>query len=534
MRLLLILFIGLFSVTSIFAQDTTTIDLNSDQQEINGRVSFYRDYSRSLDVEKVKNKEFITPSRKIINIGYSTDDLWLRFSLKNISENDFEGYLQIDKRIHDSLQLYSGDEYQITGVRVPASEKETSGSGYLKIQVPADTTKTYYLKVSSSHGKVMNMSLINQRGHTKSEMSWSFMNGLLIGSFLLFAFYNFSLALRVNDNSFYFYVLSNLGILFVELSLRGFFVDLPSSFPTDFAFITTATAVSFFVLSSSLFCLRFLKLREYSKTGYFMLIGVIALQLCFWIIPISMHLAGIKVHFMTASIGTVLFAIAATYSGSVAYKKGNPYAIYYLYGWTAGFVGVISYTLQASGVIPNNWFTNYFHLVTCYIELLMLSIALSSKYRDLRKESRKLEVKLNFKEEDLNKFAIDNQRRHTVNQKLTDELQQIDFTNRELAKKQIQSLLMSVSNLSIDDEKQIVLQEHRDQINSEFVSTLKTTHPDLTKSELDLCSLIKLGYSTKKIANLRDSSIGSVKVAKSRIKKKVGISQKLDDYLREL
>ncbi len=265
-----------------------------------------------------------------------------------------------------------------------------------------------------------------------------------------------------------------------------------------------------------------------------MLVGVICLQLCFWIIPISIHLAGLKVHFMTASIGTVLFAIAATYSGIVAYKKGNPYAIYYLFGWTTGFIGVISYTLQASGVIPNNWFTNYFHLVTCYIELLMLSIALSSKYRDLRKESRTLEVKLNNKEEDLNKFAIDNQRRHTVNQKLTDELQQIDFTNREVAKKQIQSLLMSVSNLSIDDEKQLVLQEHRDQINSEFVNTLKTTHPDLTKSELDLCSLIKLGYSTKKIADLRDSSIGSVKVAKSRIKKKVGISQKLDDYLREL
>lgn len=62
---------------------------------------------------------------------------------------------------------------------------------------------------------------------------------------------------------------------------------------------------------------------------------------------------------------------------------------------------------------------------------------------------------------------------------------------------------------------------------------LKKEHPDLSNNELRICSLAKLRFNLKEIANTLNLSLDSVKSARYRIRKKMNLetSQDLSDYL---
>lgn len=62
-------------------------------------------------------------------------------------------------------------------------------------------------------------------------------------------------------------------------------------------------------------------------------------------------------------------------------------------------------------------------------------------------------------------------------------------------------------------------------VQAKFYRSLLRKHPDLTKNEVRLCSFVKLQLTTKEIAALTKKSIGSVNVAKHRLKKKLKLPE---------
>lgn len=56
-----------------------------------------------------------------------------------------------------------------------------------------------------------------------------------------------------------------------------------------------------------------------------------------------------------------------------------------------------------------------------------------------------------------------------------------------------------------------------------FLQRLQRSHPDLTSHELRICTLLRLGQSSKSIANNLNIKAASVDVARHRIRKKLGL-----------
>ncbi len=71
------------------------------------------------------------------------------------------------------------------------------------------------------------------------------------------------------------------------------------------------------------------------------------------------------------------------------------------------------------------------------------------------------------------------------------------------------------------------------EVHSSFNKTLLQKHPRLTPSEIKLCQLIRLGMSSKDIATLQYMSYDSVRVMRSRLRKKLdlGADESLEVYL---
>jgi DNA-binding NarL/FixJ family response regulator len=73
-------------------------------------------------------------------------------------------------------------------------------------------------------------------------------------------------------------------------------------------------------------------------------------------------------------------------------------------------------------------------------------------------------------------------------------------------------------------------------IHPSFISELNTSFPRLSESDIKLCALIRLKFSSQHIATLLGISLGSVKVARHRLRKKLNMEESDDiyDFLKQL
>jgi DNA-binding CsgD family transcriptional regulator len=91
------------------------------------------------------------------------------------------------------------------------------------------------------------------------------------------------------------------------------------------------------------------------------------------------------------------------------------------------------------------------------------------------------------------------------------------------------------SSLSNEDDWEN-FKEKFEELNPAFLKHLIDKHSDLSKSEIRLLTLIRIGYSQKEIAGMLNIATDSVKKARSRVRKKLNISEniRLKEYLQKL
>jgi len=90
-----------------------------------------------------------------------------------------------------------------------------------------------------------------------------------------------------------------------------------------------------------------------------------------------------------------------------------------------------------------------------------------------------------------------------------------------------------LSHLNPENNLDTIWQKTKE-MNREFYTQLKQKHPGLSQSELDFCGLIRMNFSMKDIAILKEIAFKSVNMARYRLKKKLGLEHDndLDEYLQ--
>ncbi|MCM2271137.1 MAG: PAS domain-containing protein [candidate division Zixibacteria bacterium] len=86
-------------------------------------------------------------------------------------------------------------------------------------------------------------------------------------------------------------------------------------------------------------------------------------------------------------------------------------------------------------------------------------------------------------------------------------------------------------------ENLALIKQNLQEITSPLVSTLEQKFRHLTPQEIQICSLIRRGYSSKEIAELRSSSVQTVLTQRKTIRKKLGLAHQdtnLATYLTSL
>ncbi len=113
-----------------------------------------------------------------------------------------------------------------------------------------------------------------------------------------------------------------------------------------------------------------------------------------------------------------------------------------------------------------------------------------------------------------------------ITEKLSNLIREYDTV--EAAK--IRTLIRELKQQGSLHEKLDLYQSGIEDVNARFFSTLEESFPTLTKSEKEICGLIRMNLNGKEIATIRNVDPASVRKMRQRIRKKIALTPDQDLY----
>ncbi len=159
---------------------------------------------------------------------------------------------------------------------------------------------------------------------------------------------------------------------------------------------------------------------------------------------------------------------------------------------------------------------------------------------ELEKEKLKKELldeKVKVSERELKWLIADNQMRLSYLQEFYNQLKlDDDITDLKDFKLFLKNLRLKLSQQINTQEKLSGLQNKINDVNKGFEAALIKDYPELTKSEREVCFLLRINLSIKEMAAIRNSSIDSIKSIRYRLRKKFDLSKdvELESFIKLL
>lgn len=166
------------------------------------------------------------------------------------------------------------------------------------------------------------------------------------------------------------------------------------------------------------------------------------------------------------------------------------------------------------------------------IGLILLAVIGFFVYRNYRLKRRALEIRL----KDVERLSLKIKRESDWIDNLIELNDKIKKNQVDNVSEKIQELVDSMrDNLVVDKHRQ-VRAKNIEVISNEFREKLKSRYPDLTKTEIEMCELIRLELSNSEISRVRNISQNSARMARYRLKKKLNLqeNQTVFDALKEI
>ncbi len=163
----------------------------------------------------------------------------------------------------------------------------------------------------------------------------------------------------------------------------------------------------------------------------------------------------------------------------------------------------------------------------------LLAMSLSQE----KTEKALLDQKIEANEEEIKRLIADNSMRLAFKEELLQRLK------KEIKEKDAKDLKSSLASLSTELQSQIQtegklswLQDKLDDVNKGFDAKLREQFPALSKTEREICALLRLNLSIKEIMTIRNMSQDAVKSSRYRIRKKLGLTAKeeLEQFIQGL
>lgn len=388
-RLLGLLLLGL--VASVVRAEPVVLDGAMLQGgNLSPHLKLLEDPQGTLTLEQVQTRTFRDNPGNSANFGFSPSAWWVRLSLRNPNDRQQEVLLRQDYPLIDWLEFWAQDEdgtWQVrrTGDRTPFASREVQHRDFIFVlDLPANSQRTYYLRYASGGPVNIALSLYSSQALIERISLEQLAYGCYYGGFLALVLYNLFMFLVVRDRAFLFYLL--------YVCCYGLYMAVHNGLTYQLLWPGSpqmANGSLLVLLGLSLFgSLKFSRtiLASRSQAPRLDLFGRVLQGLCLLLL-LAVPLFSYAVLIQPFSYLTLLITLHLLLLGITAFLSGSRPARYYLLAWTALLLGVTVYMLKTFGLLPHNWMTQNAFQLGSLIEMLLLSLALGARVRDLHHDS---------------------------------------------------------------------------------------------------------------------------------------------------
>lgn len=152
----------------------------------------------------------------------------------------------------------------------------------------------------------------------------------------------------------------------------------------------------------------------------------------------------------------------------------------------------------------------------------------------LQLEKEKHQQELLLKQKDMEMVLTNNQVQTQLNENIILKLKKAQQKGE--LQKNINLVISELHQQNEINNRMKLMEQNMDAVNATFFESLIKAHPNMTRVDKEFCSYIKIGLSSKEIAIIRNTTVNSVNVTKTRLRKKLNIESDITitSYLRSL
>ena len=155
------------------------------------------------------------------------------------------------------------------------------------------------------------------------------------------------------------------------------------------------------------------------------------------------------------------------------------------------------------------------------LNLTNRNIQLASEKAQLEREA--LEIELELKNKELTTNVIYQIRKNELINSIAERL----MANSHNFKKENQALIREIIKDLENTQEETIWKEFESrfhQVHNQFYEKLNTINPDLSPNERRICAFLRLNMSTKEISSITGQSLRSIEVARTRLRKKLNLT----------
>jgi len=368
-KFILLLFVPIFllSSTNILKNSEVYIDKNSTYTIKN--------------IHDAEFKDFKTLGTNKINLGYTPDTVWLKFSITNPTDKPLKKVLVLDNQMLDNITLFTKEDHKYreenTGVKYDKDFDDKVLDFYFNLFLESSETKDYYLKVSSVSSAVFfKLALMDKAELIINELNHQIiLTMFFIGVFTLLI-YNTFIYFFTKDINYIYYVFYLFVTIWNHASYTGMSWHLVEYLPKNFDELDAYLSIfymSFIVIFSFLFTRSFLNIKKYKKIDLSVK-SIIVIVLVLLLITSSEFYPIEMISLILLS--SLIYLVGLSYY--LFYKKEEN-AKFFIVGWTIALVGWIMLATNNYGLFSLIEEYTYFYEFTIFVEAVLFSMALSSK-----------------------------------------------------------------------------------------------------------------------------------------------------------
>jgi diguanylate cyclase (GGDEF)-like protein len=378
------------------AANVVTLDDESVRIEsLSTTIGLLEDRGGQLDVDAVSkapaNMGFVAGSPEKANIGFSPSAWWVRVTLRNPSAEKRAVYLRQGYPLIDLLDVYvpngaGGWQLTATGDRRPFGSRPMKVRDYLfPMTLPAASDTTVYLRYASQGPVDINLSLLGSRELTEEISGEQLLYGMYFGCVLMLLLWSGLVFVAVRDQAFFAY--------FAYVSVFGLYMTVNTGFAFEYfwpdspRWANTALPVllNLALITALEFSTTILRARDYAPRMNFVarllqILGLVGIL----ITPV------IEYHTLIRPVTLLIFVsvIFMIVLGIYCLLAGSRPARYYVVAWGAFLAGSIVFLLKNFGVVSHTFMSQHSWQVGALLEMILLSMTLSSRMNELKHQSR--------------------------------------------------------------------------------------------------------------------------------------------------